>query len=94
MGTSSIQISFDRNIYTSPDIVKATVTLTNEEINKIDSLVVDILGFERIVFFDKQNYYSPVIKTRIFFSKTITLLSTDQTAWTLTPGQHVFPVVF
>ena len=94
MGTLSIKISFDRNIYTSPDIFKATVTLTNEKLSKLDSLVVEILGFEEIFFCGIKKSIKPVKETRIFFNKSITLLSTDQTEWTLSPGQHVFPVVF
>ena len=94
MRTLSTKISLDKNIYTSPDIFKATVTLTNEKMIKLDSLVVEILGFEEIFFCGIKKSIKPVGEIRIFFSKTITLLSTDKTKWTLSPGQHVFPVVF
>ena len=90
----SIEISFDLSTYTSPDIFKAAVSLINQKMKKLGSLVVEIEGREEITFLDMQNNYKPVMESRIFFSKTITLLSTDQSEWTLTPNQHVFSVFF
>ena len=45
----SIEISFDMNTYNSPDIIKSTVRFTNQKLDKLDSLIVDILGFVKFV---------------------------------------------
>ena len=88
---ASMDITFDRTNYRSPDIVKAKVTIRNQKLIKLESLVVEIQGYETISFLVNDNRAT---KTRIFLSKTITLLSDDHSACTLSPGQHAFPVVF
>ena len=64
---ASIDITFDKSIYTSPDIVNATITITDQKLIKLDSLVVEIQGYEEISFLDLRN--DTVIETRIISRK-------------------------
>lgn len=90
---NTIDIGLDRKVYTSPDTVHAKVTISNHTLLKLNSLAVEIQGFEEISFLagKKDDRF---LQTNTFFSKTISLLGVDQPVWTLSPGQHVFPVAF
>ena len=96
---ASIDISFDKEGYTSPDTLNATISITNHKLIKLKSLVVEILGFEEISYHKhplmREIFFSPEpgFETDIFYRNTITLLRRDESPWTLPPGQHVFPVV-
>ena len=92
---ASIDITFDKNIYTSPDIVNATITITDQKLIKLDSLIVEIQGFEETSFLYFWNiYFDRIIETNIIFKETVTLLNNDQSARTLSPDKHVFTIAF